>query len=494
MPRGFPLNRGGLSLTEQALVVILPATVFAFVMGSSSVTTAVRYGHNLRWAMLTALAVVSVMFGWRNRGAIPRVLVATVGAFGAVALLSAAWSVKPRLSAEHAISFLLLVIVASFLAMGAVESRRRLVLVLVALVAAPVAAALAGLFVFELDHSLAVQAESAHTPARLRGFGENPNTVAMLLALVLPVVVWRLSATRSMLERVVMVAVAVLLYGTVLASGSRGAMFAAAGGVIVFVLIRVRRVRVLVPLVAVLVAFFAGTFKLAGTRPSSVEETATPPPASTAERGGAKTTTTTPSAHTSAPGAAGSKPLPPESRFTVSLLPNGIAPVPFVPEIDEVGFPTLYESKPILATGSGRIFAWLAALRQGLRRPLLGYGFGTEQYVFADRFYVFDGGYTENSFVGIFLELGSLGVLLLLAPFVLVLVGVLRAFRRYGSDERALIAVGAGTVVAGLLVAFFQSYLYSVGNVATLTFWVILFLAVAVSSRALAPAFARGRS
>ena len=42
-------------------------------------------------------------------------------------------------------------------------------------------------------------------------------------------------------------------------------------------------------------------------------------------------------------------------------------------------------------------------------RPLLGYGFGTETRVFVDRYYAFDGGFPENSYIGTLLQLGVVG-------------------------------------------------------------------------------------
>jgi O-antigen ligase len=317
--------------------------------------------------------------------------------------------------------------------------------------------ALAGLLVLAVDHSFAVQSAGPGVPGRLRGFGGNPNTDAMLFALVTPAAVWGVLAAPTNRLRVVAGGVAALLYGSLLASGSRGAMFASAAGVIVFVLFRVQRLWVRIGVAALLAAFFVAVFSLAGTRPS--------PDASTRQVGRAPTI-----------GSMG-------GRFTIELAPTlapGQTPIPFVSEYDEIGFPGLYQYKPILAYGSGRVYVWLSAIKQGLDRPLLGFGFGTEQYVFVDRSYLFKGLFTENSFVSIFLELGVAGVLLLLAPFAIVAGLTLRAVRSQRARDPGVIAVGAATIAAGLVIAFFQSYLHSVGNVATLTFWVILFLTVAV--------------
>jgi O-antigen ligase len=124
---------------------------------------------------------------------------------------------------------------------------------------------------------------------------------------------------------------------------------------------------------------------------------------------------------------------------------------------------------------SGRTEAWRGALKQIEGRPLLGYGFGTENHVFVDRFYDFEGSYVENSFLGLGLQLGMVGavsLIVLLAAIAGASLPALRRQRDRGDPAAALAAVGA----AGLLLMFVQSYVYSVGDVATVTFWVSCFL------------------
>jgi hypothetical protein len=55
-------------------------------------------------------------------------------------------------------------------------------------------------------------------------------------------------------------------------------------------------------------------------------------------------------------------------------------------------------------------------------------------------------------------------------------------FRRPHGPERALLAATAAVVAAGFVVAFFQSYLYSVGNIATLPFWIAAALSITAAS------------
>jgi len=216
------LTRMRLTRVEWALALALPATVFAFAMGSSSVAFATHIGLTLRWVMLFVLAGVAFAFGWSGRNRVSRPLLAVVGSLGAVGLLSSTWSVDPRITAERAISFLVVTTIACFVGAGASGSRHRMDLVLNGLLIGAVLVALAGLVVYVFDHSLAVQAAAVNMPARLRGFGENPNTAALLFGLVLPISILRLTTARSLQGRIVAVATTALLYGSVLASGSRG--------------------------------------------------------------------------------------------------------------------------------------------------------------------------------------------------------------------------------------------------------------------------------
>jgi hypothetical protein len=261
-------------------------------------------------------------------------------------------------------------------------------------------------------------------------------------------------------------------------------MLAAAGGTVMLVALSVRRLRQLVPIEAIALVFFVGTFQISGGRPSPMQ-----PPVAVAPtpvvlpqgNGGAGRSTPPPIVH--------GRPVPstaPLKGFWEVGIRQGLTkadvPIPFVQRDTEIGHPAIYENKPILRYGSGRVFAWLWAIREGSSAPALGFGFGTEDKVFVDRLYVFQGGHTENSFVGMYLQLGLVGVALLLLPFALVAGAVLRALRSDRVD-RSIIAPAAGVAAAGFVIAFFQSYIYSVGNVATLSFWIAATIAIVGGSR-----------
>src|SRR6185437_13011608 len=122
---------------------------------------------------------------------------------------------------------------------------------------------------------------------------------------------------------------------------------------------------------------------------------------------------------------------------------------------------------------SGRLDAWRGALHEAARRPVAGHGFGTEQDVFVDRYYRFVGGLPEDSYLGLALQLGVVGLLALLALVAALVAPGLRALRGPRPD---LAAAGLGVLAAGLAIAVVQSYLYSVGNIATSTLWIAAFL------------------
>jgi hypothetical protein len=71
-------------------------------------------------------------------------------------------------------------------------------------------------------------------------------------------------------------------------------------------------------------------------------------------------------------------------------------------------------------------------------------------------------------------------VLLLGAVVLTLLAACLRAFRRLRGSERRAAAACTAAVITGLAIALVQSYLYAVGNTATLTFWMCAFLGAAL--------------
>src|SRR5205823_4812778 len=119
----------------------------------------------------------------------------------------------------------------------------------------------------------------------------------------------------------------------------------------------------------------------------------------------------------------------------------------------------------------------------------LGYGFGTEGRVFFDRYQAFESQLVENSFVGLYLQLGAIGVLVF-AALLAAIGGV--GIRRRGSlpdRRRSMLAAALGVLAAGIVLMGVQSYAYSAGNLSTVPLWLAAGLVVAEGSVA-----ARGKS
>jgi exopolysaccharide production protein ExoQ len=140
-----------------------------------------------------------------------------------------------------------------------------------------------------------------------------------------------------------------------------------------------------------------------------------------------------------------------------------------------------------IGTLGGRTEAWKGAADLIARRPAAGYGFGTEDAVFGP--YVtsherrfervsFNGAFVHNSYLGTALQIGVGGAalvsLLLLAPLLLLI-------RRAPGIELplrlALWAAIAGAAVNGVM----SSYFTSVGNVITVSTWLLVALSITVA-------------
>jgi O-antigen ligase len=424
----------------------LQVTVVALVLAVAFVASHIQPWNlpsfrPIRTFVLFELAALALAYAVVTRARIRRLPGAlVVGAFTALALLSTAWSARPELTVERGVGFAALIVAAGALALGTVGRPRVAGQLMLALLAATVLIALGG--VVELWHSRdqAILPATKGQGARYNGIGQNPNQVAMLIALTLPFAVWAIRRTTGRLRPGAWFA-ALLLTGSLVASGSRGAVIAAFAGCLVYLLAVVQSRRVAVAAL-VTVAFVTAIAVTQLPQPAKVNPVLyerfgqTPELAPQDLNGG----------------------LPLESEFG------------FPGENVETG------DTRTLFFSSGRFDAWQLALDQGLRRPVGGYGFGTEDETFVDRSYLFVSRQVENSFIGVFLQLGAVGAVLLVAALALPTVAWVRSRSALEAESRQNAAACAGAVVAGIALAVPQSYLTAVGSPPTAPFWIALFL------------------
>jgi len=427
---------------ESAILVALPATIVAVACGSSWSTGLRDVAHPARAILLVALCALAVVHAAGRRAALRPVTapLLAAGALVAVAAVSSAWSVAPRHTVARAAGFFLVLLAAAALAAGVADDRRAARRLLASVLVGAVAVALVGLLVYAVWPNDAVQAATGQVGARFRGVGENPNTAAMLFAVTLPLAVLLGLEARSARGRLAAAAAFALLAGSLAMSGSRGALFGAVAGVLVFGLAAVVR-----PAGRLAAVAGAAVLGLAAVGLGSLPE-----PLSATEAAKLKS----PSANTE-------RRTPNDAEYSFRLE-------------DELGYRSGYRppASHSLIGGSGRREAWRGALRQGDARPVAGYGFGTEETVFVDRYADFQGGVPENSYLGAYLQLGAVGVLALLA----LLAGLAFTGVRLLARDRRLAAASLGVLGAGAVLALVQSYLYVAGNTATLALWACAFL------------------
>lgn len=436
---------------EGAVRLAIVVTVLDVAFGSNWSPDVRAVAGPLRWPLLAGLALLALAYAWsRARVVAGPARVAAYGfgaAFLALALASALWSVEPRLTVARCVAFGTVLAVAAALAAAVSGDRGATGRILLAVLGGAVAVALAGLAVLAVDPGEAVQEATSSTAARFRGIGQNPNTVSMLFAIGMPIATWLLLRERGA-RRLAAAAVLVLLAGSIVASGSRGALLAGVLAAAVPAAASVRGTRAVLGVAAAAALVLTAGLLLA----------AIPDPNPNYNRSASDSTT----------------------RCTRNDAQC------FLRLEDELGRPPdgRYEppkGRSVLGS-SGRRDAWESAARRGAQRPVAGFGFATESRAFVDRLYSFQGGVPENSFIGVFLQLGVLGAALLVGLLGSLLAAAARALRTVERDARPLAAACAAVLLAGLALALTQSYLYAAGNTATLSMWICAFLVTSLQA------------
>lgn len=436
---------------DRAVTLAVMATVFLFACGSSSVDEVVGPGRKLRWVGLALLAAVAVLAALR-RARPPRVPWAFVAA-GAVllglALVSGAWSIERTLSLHRALSLALLFAAVAALAYAYGDDREAIRRLAGALAAGAVLVALAGVILAIVDVDQAIQRAYVRSPLRYRGFGFNPNTAAMLYAVAMPLSLGLAAAARDRRGRVLWGAALVVMLGSVIASGSRGALLATLVAAVVLGLVRMTTLRGRAIFVAATAVAFVASFFLGQIARPAPQQGARPN-------------------------------LQKKLRAERSNPPRyADAEILYFRLEDEIGRPPTGRTPLVPRTKfglSGRGQAWIRTIEQAGERPLLGFGFGSETKVFVDRYYSFSGGTPEDSYISTLLELGAVGTALLLATIGLALFPATARVLRAPPADRAIGATVLAGAVGGVVIGLVQSYMTSVGNVATVSYWTSLAL------------------
>src|SRR5207248_7828149 len=156
---------------DRVVEATLACTIVLFACGSSSVPDLFRFGGPARWVGLAALGVVvsgwALVDGrWPRRA--PAAWVLAAGFLG-LCLLSASWSVSPRLTVERTGTLFVLLVIAGLAAVAALGRDGGLAPVLRGIVVGAALVAVAGLLVLAFDRRAAVQSADAGSGWRFRG-------------------------------------------------------------------------------------------------------------------------------------------------------------------------------------------------------------------------------------------------------------------------------------------------------------------------------------
>jgi hypothetical protein len=449
-------------MLERAIQVSIVATVVGSVLAAGSVLSLADTGRVLRAIALPVLVLLALAYALSAGSArrVPRGAIAAGAAFLLLAGLSAAWSATPRVTLVQAVALGLVLLAAGALAVAASSSDAALEAAADGIVVAVGLVALGGLLLLAIDRGRAIDPATTTSPARYQGLGGGPNTATMVLAVGVPLAIDAILRWRARVARAIAVVVSALIVGSIVASGSRGALIGAFAGVLAYAVLRPRTGRA---------RLLAGGATAAGLA-AALLLLALPDPL--------------PAGSTNA--GRGYVPPNPEPAQITPRPPYGDANL-ILRLQDDIGHPGLGRPDPNegsrrLLGSSGRTDAWVGALRQGTERPLLGHGFGTESRVFQDRYLFFNSAVPENSYVGLFLQLGVLGILAFAALVASMLVGAGRGLRALEGSRRGLAVACAGAFAGGLALALFQSYVYAAGNNAAVALWLSGFLAAGAAA------------
>ena len=256
------------------------------------------------------------------------------------------------------------------------------------------------------------------TDGRFRGFMPNPNAIGLLGAIAFPLLLTQALERRRWLDRVFVLAAA----GSVLLSGSRTSAVSFAIAT-TFLLVRAGMGR------ALGVLLVAGTLGLALLTFRPWEQS--------------------------------------QDYSGTTLFDNPLSRLSF---------------KDDTLMGGGRFEVWPVAMDAIKESPLLGHGFGTEEFWMAEAgvemedFKIHQGKYMHNSYLGMTYQLGIVGTATLFIPlFGLAFMSTIRLLRRQLTlRQSSYVAM----LLTGLVAAGSESWIYSVGNAFCFPFWTVIMLLI----------------
>ena len=150
-------------------------------------------------------------------------------------------------------------------------------------------------------------------------------------------------------------------------------------------------------------------------------------------------------------------------------------------EMPEVWYDRFNPRTSDAKTLAHRTDKWRLGLKYFMERPLQGFGFGTEDRLFAyhdvnPQDYQLSGASMHNSYLGLVLQVGIVGAALFYVPLASLLFYELLTTRKI--HKKPLLTALLSVVITCMVAAMFSSDLYSMGNAKSFVFWISVMLLV----------------
>ena len=150
-------------------------------------------------------------------------------------------------------------------------------------------------------------------------------------------------------------------------------------------------------------------------------------------------------------------------------------------EMPEVWYDRFNPRTSDAKTLAHRTDKWRLGLKYFMERPLQGFGFGTEDRLFAyhdvnPQDYQLSGASMHNSYLGLVLQVGIVGAALFYVPLASLLFYELLTARE--THRQPLLSALLSVVITCMVAGMFSSDLYSMGNAKSFVFWISVMLLV----------------
>ncbi len=431
---------------DAAATFVVAAAILGAAAGSSVQFDVWQVGRPVRWILLAVLLLFGLVRAAVARATwtISALTAFALASFCGIALVSTAWSVNGHGTLVRALGVTATISAAAAIAGSTRSSPTLAARVLDGVLAAALVVAIAGFVYWLISPSHAVVAATTEYPSRYQGIEQNPNTAPLLFAFGAAVAFSRALRARDAWLRAFFVLALLVLAASIVASASRGGLLGAFAGVLVVAAQGPRALRHRVALSALTVAaLVVGAWVM------------------------------------TLPNALPAGPAPATRSATKTADAEDVLPLS-----QEIGNPWWTHraggSERSLFNTSIRARALGGTFDRIEQRPIAGYGFGTEQWAFVNRYYAYDSQNPENGYVGILLQIGAVGLAVFLAMLAVCVGAGVRAL----SATRDGVAVATlGATAAGLTLGLSQSFFHGPGSIAYVAFWMSLLLTATIPLR-----------